>query len=107
VIIRPETAADHDAIRKVNDEAFGDPIDGHGASLAVAHIDLFRSDARAGRLRSGNHVLRRRDLIAIEQGHVGAFGRKQLDEFYPDLRDERFASALAVWATGTAPGTND
>jgi predicted N-acetyltransferase YhbS len=27
VIIRPETAADHDAIRKVNDEAFGDPIE--------------------------------------------------------------------------------
>jgi putative acetyltransferase len=27
VIIRPETAADHDAIRKVNDEAFGGPIE--------------------------------------------------------------------------------
>jgi putative acetyltransferase len=27
VIIRPETAADHDAIRKVNDEAFGEPIE--------------------------------------------------------------------------------
>jgi predicted N-acetyltransferase YhbS len=27
VIIRPETAADHDAIRKINDEAFGDPIE--------------------------------------------------------------------------------
>lgn len=27
MIIRPETAADHDTIRKVNDEAFGDPID--------------------------------------------------------------------------------
>ena len=25
--------------------AFGDPIDGGGASLAVAHVDLFRSDA--------------------------------------------------------------
>jgi putative acetyltransferase len=28
VIIRPETAADHDAIRKVNDEAFGDTVEG-------------------------------------------------------------------------------
>jgi hypothetical protein len=27
VIIRPETAADHDAIRKVNDEAFGGPLE--------------------------------------------------------------------------------
>jgi hypothetical protein len=27
VIIRPENAADHNAIRKVNDEAFGEPID--------------------------------------------------------------------------------
>ena len=27
MIIRPETAADHDAIRKVNDEAFGEPIE--------------------------------------------------------------------------------
>jgi len=28
VIIRPETAADHDAIRKVNDEAFGGTLEG-------------------------------------------------------------------------------
>ncbi|MGZ8692392.1 MAG: GNAT family N-acetyltransferase [Gaiellaceae bacterium] len=28
MIIRPETAADHDAIRKVNDEAFGDTLEG-------------------------------------------------------------------------------
>jgi len=28
VIIRPETAADHDAIRKVNDEAFGRTLEG-------------------------------------------------------------------------------
>jgi putative acetyltransferase len=28
VIIRPETAADHDAIRRVNDEAFGDTVEG-------------------------------------------------------------------------------
>jgi len=27
LIIRPETAADHDAIRNVNDEAFGEPIE--------------------------------------------------------------------------------
>jgi putative acetyltransferase len=27
VIIRPETAADHDAIRKINDEAFGGPLE--------------------------------------------------------------------------------
>jgi predicted N-acetyltransferase YhbS len=27
VIIRPETAADHDAIQKVHDEAFGSPIE--------------------------------------------------------------------------------
>ena len=28
MIIRPETAADHDAIRKVNDEAFGETVEG-------------------------------------------------------------------------------
>ena len=28
MIIRPETAADHDAIRKVNDVAFGDTVEG-------------------------------------------------------------------------------
>jgi putative acetyltransferase len=28
VIIRPETAADHEAIRRVNDEAFGEPVEG-------------------------------------------------------------------------------
>jgi putative acetyltransferase len=39
VIIRPETAADHEAIRKVNDEAFGDTIE-------AAIVDAIRASDR-------------------------------------------------------------
>ena len=59
---------------------FGDPIDGRGASFAVPHIDLFRSDACSGRLCSGNDFLRRRNLVPIEQRHVRALGREELDD---------------------------
>jgi putative acetyltransferase len=43
VIIRPETAADHDAIRRVNDEAFGDPIDAKLVD-AIRASDRFLSE---------------------------------------------------------------
>jgi putative acetyltransferase len=40
VIIRPETAADHDAIRKVNDEAFGRTLEGRLVD-AIRESDRF------------------------------------------------------------------
>jgi putative acetyltransferase len=54
VIIRPETAADYDAIRKVNDEAFGDPID---AKL----VDVIRASDR---------FLPELSLVAVSQGQT-------------------------------------
>ena len=43
MIIRPETAADHDAIRKVNDEAFGGPIEAKLVD-AIRESDRFLPD---------------------------------------------------------------
>jgi putative acetyltransferase len=54
VIIRPETAADHDAIRKINDEAFGDPID---AKLVDA-------------IRESDRFLRELSLVAVSEGQT-------------------------------------
>lgn len=54
MIIRPETAADHDAIRKVNDEAFGDPID---AKLVEA-------------IRASDRFLPELSLVAVSEGQT-------------------------------------
>jgi len=54
VIIRPETAADHDAIRKVNDEAFGDPID---AKLVDA-------------IRESDRFVPELSLVAVSEGQT-------------------------------------
>ena len=54
MIIRPETAADHDAIRKINDEAFGDPID---AELVDA-------------IRESDRFLPELSLVAVSEGQT-------------------------------------
>jgi putative acetyltransferase len=54
VIIRPETAADHDAIRKINDEAFGDPIE---AKLVAA-------------IRESDRFLPELSLVAVSEGQT-------------------------------------
>jgi putative acetyltransferase len=54
VIIRPETAADHDAIRKINDEAFGDPID---AKLVDA-------------IRESDRFVPELSLVAVSEGQT-------------------------------------
>jgi putative acetyltransferase len=54
VIIRPETAADHDAIRKVNDEAFGDPLE---AKLVDA-------------IRESDRFVPELSLVAVSEGQT-------------------------------------
>jgi putative acetyltransferase len=54
LIIRPETAADHEAIRTVNDEAFGDPID---AKLVDA-------------IRASDRFLPDLSLVAVSEGQT-------------------------------------
>jgi putative acetyltransferase len=54
VIIRPETAADHEAIRKVNDEAFGDPLE---AKLVDA-------------IRTSDRFLPELSLVAVSEGQT-------------------------------------
>ena len=58
MIIRPETAADHDTIRKVNDEAFGGPLE---AKLVDA-------------IRASDRFLPELSLVAVSEyqtrGHV-------------------------------------
>ena len=54
VIIRPETAADHDAIRKINDEAFGGPIE---AKLVAA-------------IRESDRFVPELSLVAVSEGQT-------------------------------------
>ena len=54
MIIRPETAADHDAIRKVNDEAFGSSIE---AELVDA-------------IRASDRFLSELSLVAVSEGQT-------------------------------------
>jgi putative acetyltransferase len=54
VIIRPETAADHDAIRRVNDEAFAEPIE---AKIVAA-------------IRASDRYLPQLSLVALSDGEA-------------------------------------
>jgi putative acetyltransferase len=54
VIIRPENAADHDAIREVNDDAFGDPLE---AKLVDA-------------IRASDRFLPELSLVAVSEGQT-------------------------------------
>jgi putative acetyltransferase len=54
VIIRPETAADHDTIRKINDEAFGGPIE---AKLVAA-------------IRESDRFVPELSLVAVSEGQT-------------------------------------
>ena len=54
MIIRPETAADQDAIRKINDQAFGDPLE---AQLADA-------------IRASDRYVPELSLVAVSEGQT-------------------------------------
>ena len=54
MIIRPETAADRDAIRKINDEAFGDPLE---AKIVDA-------------IRESDRFLPELSLVAVSEGQT-------------------------------------
>jgi putative acetyltransferase len=54
VIIRPETAADHDAIRRVNDEAFGEAIE---AKIVDA-------------IRASDRYIPKLSLVAVSEGQT-------------------------------------
>ncbi|MDX6408199.1 MAG: putative acetyltransferase [Gaiellaceae bacterium] len=54
MIVRPETAADRDGIRKVNDEAFGEPIE---AKLVDA-------------IRESDRYVPELSLVAVSEGHI-------------------------------------
>ncbi|HEX9598806.1 MAG TPA: N-acetyltransferase [Gaiellaceae bacterium] len=54
MIIRPETAAEHDAIRKLNDEAFGEPIE---AKIVDA-------------IRASDRFLPDLSLVAVSEGQT-------------------------------------
>ncbi len=54
MIIRPETAADHDAIRRINDEAFGGPLE---AKIVDA-------------IRESDRFLPELSLVAVSEGQT-------------------------------------
>jgi putative acetyltransferase len=80
VIIRPETAADHDAIRKINDEAFGDPID---AKLVDA-------------IRESDRFLPELSLVAVSEGQTHGHVISSYVDVEPGARRVLQVGPLAV-----------
>ena len=80
MIIRPETAADHDAIRKVNDEAFGDPID---AKLVDA-------------IRESDRFLPELSLVAVSEGQTHGHVISSYVDVEPGARRVLQVGPLAV-----------
>ena len=80
MIIRPETAADHDAIRKINDEAFGDPID---AKLVDA-------------IRASDRFLRELSLVAVSEGQTHGHVISSYVDVEPGVRRVLQVGPLAV-----------
>jgi putative acetyltransferase len=80
VIIRPETTADHDAIRKINDEAFGDPID---AKLVDA-------------IRESDRFVPELSLVAVSEGQTCGHVISSYVDVEPDARRVLQVGPLAV-----------
>ncbi|HEY8786662.1 MAG TPA: N-acetyltransferase [Candidatus Limnocylindria bacterium] len=80
MIIRPEIAADHDAIRKVNDEAFGDPID---AKLVDA-------------IRESDRFLPELSLVAVSEGQTRGHVISSYVDVEPGARRVLQVGPLAV-----------
>jgi putative acetyltransferase len=80
VIIRPETAADHDAIQKVNDEAFGSPIE---AKLVDA-------------MRESDRFLPELSLVAVSEGQTRGHVISSYVDVEPGARRVLQVGPLAV-----------
>ncbi|HEY8631390.1 MAG TPA: N-acetyltransferase [Gaiellaceae bacterium] len=80
MIIRPETAADYDAIRKVNDEAFGDPLE---AKLVDA-------------IRESDRFLPELSLVAVSEGQTHGHVISSYVDVEPGARRVLQVGPLAV-----------
>jgi putative acetyltransferase len=80
VIIRPETAADHDAIRKVNDEAFGDTLE---AKLVDA-------------IRESDRFVPEFSLVAVSEGQTHGHVISSYVDVEPGARRVLQVGPLAV-----------
>jgi predicted N-acetyltransferase YhbS len=80
VIIRPETAADHDAIRKVNDEAFG-------GTLEAKLVDAIRQSDR---------FVSELSLVAVSEGQTRGHVISSYVDVEPGARRVLQVGPLAV-----------
>jgi len=80
VIIRPETAADRDAIRKINDEAFGDPLE---AKIVDA-------------IRESDRFLPELSLVAVSEGQTRGHVISSYVDVEPGARRVLQVGPLAV-----------
>jgi len=80
VIIRPETAADYDAIRKVNDEAFGDTLE---AKLVDA-------------IRESDRFVPELSLVAVSEGQTHGHVISSYVDVEPGARRVLQVGPLAV-----------
>lgn len=80
MIIRPETAADQDAIRKVNDEAFGGPLE---AKLVDA-------------IRASDRFLPELSLVAVSEGQTRGHVISSYVDVEPGARRVLQVGPLAV-----------
>jgi putative acetyltransferase len=80
LIIRPETAADRDAIRKVNDEAFGEPIP---AKLVDA-------------IRASDRYVPELSLVAVSEGQTLGHVISSYVDMDPGIRRVLQVGPLAV-----------
>jgi putative acetyltransferase len=80
VIIRPETAADQDAIRTINDEAFGDPLE---AKLVDA-------------IRASDRFLPELSLVAVSEGQTRGHVISSFVDVEPGARRVLQVGPLAV-----------
>jgi len=80
VIIRPETAADHDAIRRINDEAFGGPLE---AKIVDA-------------IRESDRFLPELSLVAVSEGQTQGHVISSYVDVEPGARRVLQVGPLAV-----------
>jgi putative acetyltransferase len=89
VIIRPETAADEDTIRKINDEAFGDPLE---ANLVDA-------------IRESDRFLPELSLVAVSEGQTRGHVISSYVDVEPGAR--RVLQVGAAGGSPLAPGSRN
>ena len=89
MIIRPETAADRDAIRKINDEAFGDPLE---AKIVDA-------------IRESDRFLPELSLVAVSEGQTRGHVISSYVDVEPGARRVLQVGPLAVLPSHQGPGS--